>query len=131
MDKENTAMTLAPTLIFEDTPRTRRTDPETSHAAADSNNVNASQVAVLRVLAVCHEGLADHEISDLIELSPVVFSEGVRYTESRVRTARNEVAQHAYVALVPDMHRLTRSGGKTRVWKITDAGLEYLRAVSE
>lgn len=94
-----------------DSPRVRRTDPETSHEAADLNDVNASIGAVLDTLTQ-YGPLADHELHTLME------SLGYRYTAERVRTARAALVQKVRVEFTGD-HRMTPRNRRTRVWAVT------------
>jgi hypothetical protein len=108
----------------------RQQDPVTSHEAAASVNVKGSQVAVLRVLAFFSEGLPDHEIADLIDGFPGTYSEGVTYSDSRVRTARHELELAGHVVDLEDADVWTPRGGRTRRWGITSVGRDYLNAVT-
>jgi hypothetical protein len=94
-----------------DAARARRTDPETSHEAADLNDVNASIGAVLDTLTQ-YGPLADHELHTLME------SLGYPYTPERVRTARAALVQRARVVHTGD-YRMTPRNRRTRVWAVS------------
>lgn len=103
------------TVFGEDSPRARRSDPETSQEAADTSVSPAeSQAHVLRVLAVTGP-LADHEVFDWLE------ADGVMISPSRVRTARHELVEQGLVEFSGFYH-LTPSGRRTRVWAVTEQG---------
>ena len=91
-----------------DTPRTRRTDPTTSHEAADLTDVNASAGAVLDTLTQ-YGPKAD------FELHALMVSLGYPYTPERVRTARSAL-HHAGRVVPTAAYRLTPSNRRTQVW---------------
>jgi len=99
--------TIAPKILPDDTARTRRSDPITSHEAADTNDVHGSQVAVLLTLAASGP-LADHEL-----VARIGF-----YSPSRVRTARHELAESGLVEFA-GIYRLTAGKRRTQVWQVT------------
>ena len=94
-------------LLGEDTPRARRTDPETSHRAADSNNTRDSRAVVL---AAFHERLnfADHELVEFLAASG--------YTPSRIRTARHDLSEDGLLMQAGESK--TPSGRSCRVWTL-------------
>lgn len=90
----------------DDTARTRRKDPLTSHAAADSNDTAGSRAVVL---AAFHERrfFADHELVEFLASS--------HFTPQRIRTARSELADDGLVVLAA--HTTTTPTGRAcRVW---------------
>lgn len=93
-----------------DTARARRRDPETSHEAADLNDVNASIGAALDTLTQ-YGPQADHELHALME------SLGYLYTPERIRTARAALVQRGRVEWTGEHHK-TAHGRKTRVWRV-------------
>lgn len=121
---------LPPTLWGEDEPRVRPDDPATSHAAADRNNIHGSRITVLAVLASRMHPTADHEIHLQAELNPGRWADGVVYSESRIRTARNELQSDGMVAVIPDVYGVTPNGGRCRTFKITTKGRTYLAEVT-
>lgn len=111
-------MTATPTLFdlgvgFDD-PRTRRSDPSTSHEAADSNNVPDSRAQVLAILRMCGP-LADHEMVDQYDLLAARI--GVHYTPSRLRSARAELVRDGLVEYT-GIDRLTPSKRCAQVWAV-------------
>lgn len=98
--------------------RTRRTDPITSHAAADltEGKVAASQHAVARILEDAHEALTDEQIARNVRLR---FGKN-SFSESRLRTARHELVEQGVVI---DVGTVKPAGHRSRmtVWKIKDA----------
>lgn len=96
-------------------PRARNTDPETSHEAADSTSskVAASQGEVILILS--HYGpLADHEIVAKHERLFVPPT----YSPQRLRSARSELVEAGRVEFA-DEYRLTPSGRRARVWRLS------------
>lgn len=83
-------MTLA--LFDDDSPRARRTDPLTSHEAADLNDTAGSRRAVLLILQAYGRPLADFEIEKIHDEA------GGKYTGQRLRTARAELVERGVVA---------------------------------
>lgn len=105
-------------------PTARRTDPETSHlAAADAaKTAPAFRTRCLFELeAAGADGLTDFELADRV--GSIQTSAGKRRHE--LMTAG--LVEFAWA------HRLTPTGSKARVWKVTPAGVvaaAKLRAVS-
>lgn len=96
-------------MIGDDWARVRKTDPVTSHEAADSNNVPASHGAVLWALNMAHgRGLAQYQAENILrdELSP-----------SRVRSAFSELEALGKVKRTEEF-RLTPSGRRAQVWAV-------------
>jgi len=93
----------------DDTTRARRTDPATSHGAADSNDTKGSRAVVL---AAFHERryFADHEL--------VEFLAATGYTPQRIRTARAELSAPESAVLVQAGESKTPSGRSCRVWTL-------------
>jgi len=90
-----------------DAPRTRRTDPRESHAAADSNDVHGSRAVVLAAFTQ-RTHFADHEL--------VEYLIGSHFTPQRIRTARHELAESGL--LVVSGQSKTPSGRSCRVWTL-------------
>lgn len=98
-----------------DGPRARRTDPETSHAAARSvRNVTAKQVAVLRRLA--DEPSTDEDLVDRVD----------GQTPSGIRTRRSELVR-AGLVVDSGVRAELRSGRLGIVWTVTERGREMIR----
>jgi hypothetical protein len=74
-------------------PRARRTDPITSHEAADTNDVAASRQYVM-FMAIEHGAMTDHQMIKRAKRAGSFFS------ESRLRTARHELMQPQFGALL-------------------------------
>jgi len=98
--------TTAPQILPDDRARTRRSDPLTSHEAADTNDVHGSQVSVLLTLSMSGP-LADHELVERIK----------DYSPSRVRTARSELVEMGMVEFT-GFYRLTAGNRRTQVWQV-------------
>jgi hypothetical protein len=94
-----------------DTPRARRTDPETSHEAADVNDVEASIGAVLDTLRQ-YGPTTDEKLVNLMH------SLGYQYTEQRIRTARAALVNVELVEFTGD-REINPRGRKARVWGAT------------
>lgn len=89
-----------------DSPRVRKNDPLTSHAAADSSNVKDSKHAVLSKLRQ-HKHLAAFELEQVLpEWSP-----------SRIRTALTELKADGLVVR-SERTRPTRFGRDAHVWEV-------------
>lgn len=89
-------------------PRARRSDPVTSHEAADGSNLWASQQAVLALLeAAGTEGMTQPE---LVVALP-------EWSESRVRSAVSELVA-AGLVVDAGFARLTVHGYRSRVWML-------------
>lgn len=96
--------------------RTRKTDPTTSHEAADSNHdtVKQSQDFVADTLWL-HGPLADHELVERCEAEFAAFPNNPRWSASRIRTARAELVDQGRVMFAGYFH-LTPSGRRAQVW---------------
>lgn len=108
-------MSLAPTVV----PHARKTDPETSHAAATSlGDLRASQREVLQLF---------HRFGALDDRSLIACAAhaGVRQSDSGLRTRRAELVR---LGLVYDTGRRVVPGGRPPhrpriVWAMSPAGL--------
>ena len=96
-----------------DSPRARRTDPGTSHEAADLTDTHKSIGWVLKTL-VAQGPLADHEIVLMATIC------GMPFTGSRLRTAR---AALVGMGLVEEsgIYRMTENNRRAIVWQFNDA----------
>ena len=99
-----------------DAPRVRRDDPETSHHAADGNNITGARAEVLWFLSI--EPLADHELYARYEADSRMVGDTHLFTPQRLRTARAELVATGKVQFA-GYYGLTPTGGRTRVWSIT------------
>ena len=100
---------LPPMIRPDDTARTRKTDPLTSHAAADTNNVTDSQLFVLQ----CFNNGQQRAAFELEAIMAGLFS------PSRIRTALRELQEQGRVGVVEGVLKRTPSGRNARVWKLT------------
>lgn len=97
---------VVPSIILnDDSPRVRRSDPTTSHLAADSSNRADSKKAVLTALRV-HKHLAAFELEHVLP----------DWSPSRIRTALTELAEDGLVVR-SDRTRVTRYGKPAHVWE--------------
>lgn len=99
------------TVFPDDTARTRKSDPVTSHESADSNQVALSQAAVLTIFRTS-EPLADFEVQQKL---------AGRYSPERIRTARHELAE-AGVLTFTGYYHLTPRGRRAQVWALAPQG---------
>lgn len=104
-------------MVFpDDTARARRSDPLTSHEAADSNNTAASRREVVEVLTWAACDLSDEAIVSAHERRFLGGRVGVRFTPSRLRTARHELAEAGVVVEVGEAR--TRTGRRCKTWAL-------------
>lgn len=103
---------------FTDTPRARRSDPITSHEAADStqDKVAASRAFVLYLLRETGP-VADHELVAAAQDLYVRLPEVQKFSPSRLRTARHELAEEDKV-IETGYYHLTESGRRAVVWEV-------------
>lgn len=102
--------------------RARRTDPHTSHEAADSvRNQNVTHTRILRLLDT-YGNLCDTDIA--YALTRASHGE-VTVSASGLRTRRSELVSKGYVEDSGLRSRLP-SGRRSIIWKITQAGREAL-----
>lgn len=92
-------------ILTDDTPRVRKSDPLTSHRAADSSNRADSKQAVLTALRI-HKHLAAFELEAVLP----------DWSPSRIRTALTELAADGLVQR-SDKTRTTRFGRDAHVWE--------------
>ncbi|KJL45609.1 hypothetical protein [Microbacterium trichothecenolyticum] len=102
-----------PLVLFDDTPRARRDDPVTSHAAADKNDTAGSRRAVLLIMYAYDRPLADHEIEAIHNEA------GGKYTGQRLRTARDELVDDGRV--IHDSEVIGPKGSACWTWRLTTA----------
>ena len=100
---------LPPMLWDDDKPRTRKSDPLTSHAAADSTTPYQSQQAVVAFLAT-------YGMRAAFELESMFAG---RFSPSRIRTALTELESVGRIAVVEGVLRVTPGGRNARVWTVT------------
>lgn len=108
--------------LFSMKPAARRSDPETSYAAARDAGLKATahRLWVLRLLS--GRAMTDFELADATGLQ-----------QTSVGKRRGELAAHGYVSAALDkdenpIRRKTPSGSQATVWQITPKGCDYYRA---
>lgn len=107
-----------PRILPDDTARTRRADPTTSHEAADTNDIAASSAEVLWLLKSSGP-MADHELIAAHDADYGWSEPGFRhFTPQRLRTARAELTESGAVEFT-GIYRLTPSGRRAQVWAVT------------
>ncbi len=114
-----------------DAARTRSTDPDTSHEAADSNGylLALSQREVLWLLER-HGPLPDYVLERLHaeHWDAMGMAPASRFTGQRLRTARQELVELGLVeatgAKVPVVKHGAKRRTKTKVWRIRTATTE-------
>ena len=107
---ESIPMFDVPMILPDDSPRAHRTDPITSHEAADSNDVPLSHRLVMQTVDMAGgRGLAQFQAEAWLDgqLSP-----------SRVRSAFTELELLGKVART-DETRTTPSGRRAQVWVLS------------
>lgn len=104
-------------IFDEDSPRVRKSDPVTSHRAADETrkSVSGSRDAVLAALH--RDGaLADHELVLAVQ-ADATWNGSRMYSPSRIRTARAELVEAGLVQATT-YTRKTVSGLDAIVWEV-------------
>ena len=111
--------TLPPPLFWDDDePRARRSDPITSHGAADSTQSKAAQSRDFVLYLLRDLGpMADHELVDAADLLNARLPETPRFSPSRLRTARHELTESGSVVDLGIFH-LTASKRRAMVWAV-------------
>lgn len=98
-----------PMVLPDDAPRTRKSDPVTSHEAADSNRVPRSHRLVLNVLYMHGRPMAQFEVERAASFGREPLS------PSRIRSAFTELELLGKVNRT-DEYRQTPSGRRAQVW---------------
>lgn len=116
----STTTSLPPQIVMVgDSARTRRSDPVTSHEAADSttNSIHFSQVYVYDTLR-WHGPFADHELVEFHEdeAAHAPYNVPQKYSASRLRSARAELVEQGRVVFTGEFV-LTDSGRRAKVWR--------------
>lgn len=91
-----------------DNPRTRRGDPDTSHAAADGNDTRGSRAAVLAAFYE-RQFFADHQL--------VEFLAYTKFTPQRIRSARADLTNDGVLAFA-GYKTPTTTGALARVFTL-------------
>jgi len=108
--------------ITGDTARARRSDPDTSHAAADSisfEHLEASEQEVLAILRDAEGPLIDQVIAKRNATRAWQLTGVPLWTPERMRTARDQLTKKG--AVVHDGFGRTEKGRKAKAWRITDS----------
>ena len=104
-----------------DSPRARRNDPETSHAAADSISLSdreASEREVLAILATADRPLTAEQIEDR-NAHRAWQGDALRaWSGSRIRTAVRQLADDDRI--VQDGEGKTKAGRRAVTWRLAD-----------
>lgn len=97
-------------------PRARRTDPDTSHMAAELATVNAKSNRMMCLRSLVEHGAAtDFELADRLNVQ-----------QTSIGKRRGELRDAGLVEAVRDTKRCTPSGAWAQVWTATAAGRQYL-----
>lgn len=113
----------APTILSPvtgDSARARKTDPETSHAAADSitpEGREASELEVLAILADASTPITAEQLESRHVQRAWQGQTGHAYTASRLRTALKQLADDGHVERTLVEGR-TKSGRRAATWRI-------------
>ena len=103
--------------LLEPYKRTRRTDPDTSLAAAASvTKITEKQTAVLMLLRECGS-LTDGELGREYRVE-FAYGKVPRQSESGLRTRRSELVRRGLVRWTGELRKL-ESGRMARVWEAT------------
>jgi hypothetical protein len=111
---EVTHPTLPPT-IGDDTPRARRNDPETSHAAADSNSNRHAVEAHVLTLFEKYGTLTDHELTERYFADP----NAPKAHQDSPRKRRSDLTDKGVIVAFRDDTRLSPSGRRMQVYGLT------------
>lgn len=106
-----------PPIVTPGSPNARRSDPDTSHEAADGNDIHGARAEVMFYLGL--EPLADHELVAMFEADANLVG-AKTYTPQRLRTARAELVEMGLVEAT-GIYRLTATKGKANVWQLKGA----------
>jgi hypothetical protein len=110
-------MTIVPMIFPDDRPRARRSDPLTSHRAADMTNRRGdAHHEVLSWLSLHPEGLTDDEIADKHRRSRRAKGQKP-CSGSRLRTARSELVADGNVKAVGE--GLSALGNASQKWTLS------------
>jgi hypothetical protein len=101
--------------IGEDSPRARRSDPETSHEAADSNDLNGSQAWVLHLIRT-YGPLDDVTLCDEHEVALDRNDDVTPWTDQRIRSARHELVERGLVEWA-GIWKIRPGHRRARVWQ--------------
>lgn len=114
----------APAIVTEgDSARARKTDPETSHAAADSitpEGREASELEVLTILRAATSPITAEQIESRHTSRAGWGETPHHYTASRLRTALKQLADDNLVERTTVEGR-TKSGRRAATWQIAGA----------
>lgn len=109
--------------ITGDSARARATDPQTSHAAADSISAEgreASELEVLEILSAAERPLTSEQIEARHVHRAWQGEAAMTWTGARLRTALKQLADDGHV--VKDGEGRTKSGRRAAAWRLTTQG---------
>lgn len=110
-----------PLVLLEDTPRTRRTDPKTSHRAADVSQASLpeTKVRVMDLLHV-HRRLSSSELNDQYQFAAARMPGWKRVAYDSPRKRAGELVEAGYVEVVDERPGLY--GVPESVYALTEKG---------
>lgn len=102
-------------------PLARRTDPATSHAAAETARRRRTLVrtSVLAVLLEHPGGLTHDELIRAHRAHAAASPSWPDATDSSIRTRCHELVRDQLVEPIPNVYRKTRAGRRSRIWRAT------------
>lgn len=122
--------TTVPIVTAGDTARARRTDPETSHAAADKSAKGLSRlrVAVLRLIGGFEDGLTGSAINGIYQARNTVWGDVYpKCHPDSPRKRAGELAEDGFLDVVE--HRAGMFGSQESVYKVSPDGRRFLETV--
>lgn len=113
-----------------DTARARRTDPATSHLAADKSGkgLSALRVAVLRLVGGFEDGLTGSAINGIYQARHTVWGDVYpKCHPDSPRKRAGELADGGFLDVVE--HRAGMFGSQESVYRVSPDGRKYLETV--
>ena len=108
-------MSTVPMIFPDDSPRARRSDPLTSHRAADITRGYGAKTAVLSWLSIHKDGLTDDEIASK-HIRSTRRSGTKALSGSRLRTARSELVRDKQVIAAGE--GTSDAGNPAQIWRL-------------
>lgn len=97
--------------------RARKTDPTTSHEAADSvSDISMLQMNLLQIFRVAKKGLTDEELVSKYD-SLKLKKKWKSASPQSIRSRRSELVAKGYI-IFDGEYGVTGFGRKTRVWRL-------------